>query len=70
MTPRKTIKVADVRAIANHMLEASEPHLREGRISVALLLERILMETDNYKGFGYADDDRGHTDDTRRHYYG
>ena len=72
---RKTIEVEQVKAIANAMLQNSDDDRAEGRVSVAVLLERVLMDTDNYKGFRYlhyvnADRPNDRTDDeTRRYYY-
>lgn len=68
MSRRKTIKVDDVVQMANQMLAKSNDDLTEARRGVIHLLERILHETDNYRGFHYRD---GYpcADETRRGYY-
>jgi len=54
MAKRKTIPVVRVKEIANHVLaNSTEDFSPEQRLAVAGLLETILMETDNYRGFGY-----------------
>lgn len=44
---------------------------RHYRFGLASLLESILHDTGNYKGFGYLDTPyrEGITDESRRHYY-
>ena len=66
---RKTIEVEAVKAAANHMLANSLPELTEGRTSVAVLLERVLMDTGNYRGFMFTDGAAGEVDETRRRYH-
>ena len=72
---RKTIEVAAVREMANAMLANSDDDRTEGRVGVALLLERVLHDTGNYKGFRYLhylDESRPNhrtDDETRRYYY-
>jgi hypothetical protein len=87
---RKTIEVDVVRSVVNKMLAAPEPYMiapgkdramtpeEAFRMGAAMLLENILMTTDNYKGFGYQDGvvdfstdppNTVHGDETRRIYY-
>jgi len=70
---RKTIDVADLRNYVNSMLKDSnnEPESAAGRAALATLLERVLMNTGNYRGFAYLPPlNEGFTnaDDTRRKY--
>lgn len=67
--PRKTIPVERVREMANAMLENSTDPKRDARFGVAHLLEQVLMETGNYKGFGFEDGMDGRRDASRRRYY-
>lgn len=53
MTKRKTIKVADVVARANRMLEVTPDDWVGERQGIAALLDWILMETDQYAGYQY-----------------
>jgi hypothetical protein len=69
MSARKTVTVEAVKAAANAMLRDSIPAMTDGRVGIATLLERVLHDTGNYKGFRYIDGDHGNTDDTRRHYF-
>jgi hypothetical protein len=75
VTSRKTISVEAVKEIANGMLRDSIPEMKDGRIAVTVLIERVLMDTGNYHGYRYispAGDDSnvgGVCDDTRRYYY-
>ena len=50
---RKTIEVDKVRKMVNHANEhgTASPEFREGHNAI---LSSILMQTDNYKGFGYV----------------
>ena len=60
---RKTINVEEVKGMANRALEASMrwseteskyvPVDRYWRQGVMLMVEQVLMSTDNYKGFRY-----------------
>jgi hypothetical protein len=68
-TPRKTISVEDVKTIANGMLANSQEQLTESREAIAVLLERVLLDTSNYKGYRHIDGNQGHTDPTLRYYY-
>ena len=77
---RKTIPVADVLALANKMLRDSADEMTQAREAVASLIERVLMDTGNYRGYGYLPgivtyDDVNLIativgDETRRVYYG
>jgi hypothetical protein len=49
---RKTIEVGKVLRIANNFLAAKHTTAEE-RESVAAVIEAVLMETDNYRGFAY-----------------
>ena len=63
MASRKTIEVEKVKGIANRALEASMrwseveskyvPVDRYWRQGVMLMVEQVLMDSGNYKGFGY-----------------
>lgn len=82
MSARKTVRIADVVRTANVML-AAPGSTTDGRIAVAVLLERVLMDCNAYKGFRYLDSEylpasdqtpssvlRAGYDDTRRAYFG
>lgn len=49
----KTIKVKRLLDKANHMLAESADNRSEFREGVATMIESILMDTGNYRGFGY-----------------
>lgn len=77
---RKTVDVKQVRDQANRALSDpvtiahqdrayGESRAATFRIGVAMVLETILMDTGNYKGFQYADGQNGHRDHTKRRYY-
>jgi hypothetical protein len=72
---RKTVPVEAVKRNANRMLRNSDDAMQQGRIGVYMLLERVLFDTDNYKGYKYispnedASNIAGELDDTRRFYY-
>ena len=51
--PKKTITIADLKTRVNHMLENSVDSVVGQREGAAWLLSKILMDTDNYKGFNY-----------------
>lgn len=78
---RKTVAVALLVGRVNRMLSAPGG-TADGRIALAVLLEAVLHDTDNYRGFNYqrseflpADEQtdtrvlRDGYDDTRRVYY-
>jgi hypothetical protein len=52
-TMRKTIEVEVLKNKINGMLLHSSDDCKDGRSSLGLLLEEILQETGNYKGFKY-----------------
>ena len=73
--PRKTIAISDITTRINAMIEASPEDHIQGRQALAVLLETLLMETGNYRGFHYlasatrdADGIRA-IDDSRRCYF-
>jgi hypothetical protein len=71
---RKTIEVGKVLRIANNFLAAKHTTAEE-RESVAAVIEAVLMETDNYRGFAYlpkenyAHETGFEHDGTRRRYF-
>jgi len=71
---RKTIEVGKVLRIANNFLAAKHTTAEE-RESVAAVIEAVLMETDNYRGFAYLPKENyAHEvgfehDGTRRRYF-
>lgn len=50
---RKTIRVNRIKELVNKYLVNSADHNRGLRLGNAIMLEQVLMETRNYKGFGY-----------------
>lgn len=50
---RKTIRVEDVIDWANHYLATSDDKHRERRRGVIVMLDMILFETGNWRGFRY-----------------
>ena len=64
---RKTADVQAIKQKANHYLASERFTTAEMRAGVASLLEVILHDTGNYKGFRYLDGAEG--DQTRRAYY-
>ena len=81
-TRRKTIRIADLIHEANVML-AADGSTPDGRIAIAVLVERLLMDANAYRGYGYqrsqylpaaeqtADNVmRPDYDETRRVYFG
>ena len=79
---RKTIEVAKVKDLINGMLANSTDDHVEGRRALALALESVLLETDNYHGFRYLASEylpaaeqtytqvlRDGYDDSRRRYF-
>lgn len=70
---RKTVSVEYVRSQANMMLRQSVPEWDRERVAIAGLVENVLMETGNYRGFRYLDvtyivNDADIPDETRREY--
>ena len=51
---RKTIDVAAVTQICNGMLAYSQDDMVAEREAIAMVAERVLMDTGNYHGFGYT----------------
>lgn len=64
MKQRKTLPVTDLVRRINYMLASSDDDRSAGREALAILLEGVLMDTDNYQGFREADPN----DPTRRYY--
>ncbi len=53
MAKRKTIHVERVKELVNKYLLNSKDENKDIRFGNAILLEQILHETGNYRGFGY-----------------
>lgn len=65
---RKTVDVEFVKTVANRVLSDENPTRASEREGVIILLEAVLSETGNYKGFKYLPcGDR--TDGTVREYF-
>lgn len=62
---RKTIDIKTVKEMVNGMLLNSEDNYQQGRESLTFFLERVLMDSENYKGFRYL-----HIDDMKESHYG
>jgi len=69
MATRKTVQVADLRAKVNRMLADSAADAAGGRVALAVMLESVLLDTGNYKGFRFTDGNAGNTDGSRRFYF-
>lgn len=52
---RKTVNVSDLVDMANHTLQCSATDMHELRLGVIGLLENVLHQTGNYKGFQFLD---------------
>jgi hypothetical protein len=50
---RKTVSVARVLVRANYFLEHSKPEQVAERKTTHVMTEHILMDSNNYRGFGY-----------------
>ena len=50
---RLTVKVSEVKDLINDMLLNSMADNKQGREALGVALEKLLMETRNYKGFAY-----------------
>lgn len=50
---RKTINVETIKSMVNEVLLNSEDSYKDGRESLTFLLEKIFVETGNYRGFRY-----------------
>lgn len=57
MRKMKTIQVDALKARANLVFKNSENDYTDGRRHIQTFVEHILMETGNYKGFGYLSKD-------------
>jgi hypothetical protein len=73
---RKTFEVEKLRESVNYSLRTSPNWESRARQAIATLLESVLFETGNYKGFRYLEsetDENGHLrtdyDPTRREYH-
>lgn len=64
----KTINVERVKEMVNHYLKHSSKSEYAERLGECFLLEAILMETKNYKGFRYLETDEVEGAGTRRFY--
>lgn len=64
---RKTVDVEYAKMIANRLLSNEDPKRSGEREGVIILIEAILEETGNYKGFKYLPCG-DHTDGTVREY--
>lgn len=53
---RKTYPVETLREKVNRALVVLPDEMGEGRMALASLLEAVLMETGNYKGYRYLDE--------------
>lgn len=54
---RKTFEVKALKTRVNAFLKNSKDNQTEMRQGMSIMLEGILMDTDNYNGFGYLDSD-------------
>jgi hypothetical protein len=73
---KKTVNVRELVARANAALKATPDDWVGEREGISMFIQAILMDTDNYRGFGYLPsefDEDGKLadwyDDSRRHYY-
>jgi hypothetical protein len=67
---RKTVDVEWLRKKANEALEVPGKYANaEWRHGVAYLLEIVLFETKNYKGFSFQDGNAGRTDASKKNYF-
>lgn len=65
---KKTIEVSRIKEMVNHYLKNSSKSEYAERLGECFLLEAILMETGNYKGFRYIETDEIEGAGTRRFY--
>lgn len=65
---KKTIDVNRIKEMVNHYLKHSSKSEYAERLGECFLLEAILMETGNYKGFRYLETDEIEGAGTRRFY--
>ena len=54
---RKTYEIKKLKTMINDMILHSPDSHKQGRISIGMVLERALMETGNYEGYGYLSKD-------------
>jgi hypothetical protein len=66
---RKTIEVEKVKKWSNNFLMNSPDEMTGERFGITTLIESVLMDTDNYKGFGYLIPYVKGIDESRRVYY-
>jgi hypothetical protein len=64
---RKTVNVSFLKQLSNEILANSVSEASEVRNGVIIVLETVLLETDNYKGFRYLYG--WEEDNTLREYY-
>lgn len=77
MTKRKTFSVVELKTMVNKMLVMSKPEAVDCRLTVASMLEKVLMDTGNYQGFKYQREQLNATgtqlrtgaDESRREYF-
>lgn len=55
MGKRSTFPVQDLKGIVNNMLAKSIDEAKQQRQGMIAVIERVLMDTDNYHGFQYLD---------------
>lgn len=74
---RKTIAVSELVGRVNAMIAATSDDMRESRIALGVLLDTVLVETANYRGFSYLPSEldangqlRDGYDGTRKRYHG
>jgi hypothetical protein len=70
---RKQIDVLSLLEFANHNLERQDEFVTAGfKAGICIMIEKVLMETGNYAGFGFLDNndsDTGTLGYYSRHYY-
>jgi hypothetical protein len=65
---RNTIKVDRIKEMVNYY-NANAAGTPDGRTAGNTILEVVLMECGQYKGFRYIDPDAQPADDTKRYYF-
>ena len=50
---KKTFKVEDLKSKINNMILNTKDSMKEERSAIAIVLESVLMDTDNYNGLNY-----------------
>lgn len=67
---RKTVCVEQIKAYANGILAAENDKAADLRLGAILMIEQILHNSGNYKGFKYLDIEGTEIgDETRRFYF-